>query len=65
MINYEYKVEHFRFKTNDHLTEITKFMHEMSSKGWRLASLDLKNKLQQNLECIDLVLMQKKENQFN
>ena len=58
---YEYKVEHLRFMTEDHLGEATKFLHKMSEQGWRLASLDIKEQLQKNYESLKVVLMQKKE----
>jgi hypothetical protein len=61
MENYEYKVEHLNFKSDDHVGEVAKFLHQMSEQGWRLASLDIKNQLQQNLETLRIVLMHKKE----
>jgi hypothetical protein len=61
MEHYEYKVEQLNFKSDDHLAETAKFLHKMSEQGWRLASLDIKNQLQQNLKSLKVVLMQKKE----
>ena len=61
MENYDYKVEQIRFQSSDHLAEAAKFLHEMSEKGWRLASLDLKNKLIQETESVEVVLMHNKE----
>jgi len=61
MENYDYKVEQLHFKSNDHVAEASRFLHQMSEQGWRLASLDIKNQLQQNLETIRVVLMHKKE----
>lgn len=61
MENYEYKVEQIHFKTDDHIGEVAKFLHQMSEQGWRLASLDLKAQLQQNFETLKVVLMHKRE----
>jgi hypothetical protein len=66
MENYDYKIEQIQFKSKDHLGEAAKFLHEMSEKGWRLVSLDLKNKLMQETESLDVVLMHdKEEEQFS
>jgi hypothetical protein len=61
METYEYKVEQLHFLSNDHVAEVSKFLHQMSEQGWRLASLDIKSQLQQNLEIIKVVLMHKKQ----
>ena len=61
MESYDYKIEEIHFTSKDHLAEAAKFLHEMSEKGWRLASLDLKNKLLQETESLEVVLMHDKE----
>jgi hypothetical protein len=61
MENYDYKIEQIKFKSDDHVGEVAKFLHQMSEQGWRLASLDIKNQLQQNIETLKVVLMHKKE----
>ncbi len=61
MENYEYKVEQIKFQSEDHLGETARFLHKMSEQGWRLASLDIKQQLQQNFETLKIVLMHRKE----